>query len=234
MFAKDVMTRDVASISPEMPIVDIADLLLSRKIGAVPVVDAERRVVGIVGEKDLMHRSELGTEPHHTWWHDLFAGREQHAVQFMKVHGMRATHVMTRDVITAGEDTSLADLVGMFDRFHVSCVPIVADDQLAGVVYRRDLLRPLAGLKQRPLDADTSDTHIRAQLDKLLHEAAWATVTPVSSLISFQVNDGIVRMTGIVGSEAEREALHVAATAIAGVRSVQDELAVVPRDISAI
>ena len=234
MFAKDVMTREVPSISPEMPIIDIADLLLSHKISAVPVVDAERRVVGIVGEQDLMHRSELGTEPHHTWWHDLVAGHEQHSVEFMKVHGMRATHVMTRDVITAREDSSLADLVGMFDRFHVSCVPIVADDQLAGVVYRRDLLRPLAGLKQRPLDADTSDTHIRAQLDKLLHEAAWATVTPVSSLISFQVNDGIVRMTGIVGSEAEREALHVAATAIAGVRSVQDELAVVPRDISAI
>src|SRR6184192_3507990 len=234
MFPKDVMTRDVPSISPEMPIVDIADLLLSRKIGAVPVVDAERRVVGIVGEKDLMHRSELGTEPHHTWWHDLFAGREQHAVQFMKVHGMRATHVMTREVITAREDTSLADLVGMFDRFRVSCVPVVVDDRLAGVVYRSDLLRPLAGLKQRPRDEDTSDAHIRTELDKLLHEAAWASVTPVSSSISFQVNDGIVRMTGIIGSEAEREALHVAATAIAGVRSVQDELAVVPRDISAI
>src|SRR2546422_7834110 len=234
MFAKDVMTRDVASISPEMPIVDIADLLLSRKIGAVPVVDAERRVVGIVGEKDLMHRSELGTEPHHTWWYDLVAGHEQHAVEFMKVHGMRATHVMTRDVITAREDTSLVDLVGMFDRFRVSCVPIVVDDRLAGVVYRSDFLRPLAGLKQRPPDADTSDAHIRAELDKLLHEAAWATVTPVSSSISFQVNDGVVRMTGVVGSEAEREALRVAATAIAGVRSVQDELAVVPRDISAI
>jgi len=234
MFAKDVMTRDVASISPEMPIVDIADLLLSRKIGAVPVVDAERRVVGIVGEKDLMHRSELGTEPHHTWWHDLFAGREQHAVQFMKVHGMRATHVMTREVITTREDTSLPDLVGMFDRFRVSCVPVVVDNRLAGVVYRSDLLRPLAGLKQRPRDEDTSDAHIRTELDKLLHEAAWASVTPVSSSISFQVNDGIVRMTGVVGSEAEREALRVAATAIAGVRSVQDELAVVPRDISAI
>jgi len=234
MFAKDVMTRDVASISPEMPIVDIADLLLSRKIGAVPVVDAERRVVGIVGEKDLMHRSELGTEPHHTWWHDLFAGREQHAVQFMKVHGMRATHVMTREVITAREDTSLADLVGMFDRFRVSCVPVVVDDRLAGVVYRSDLLRPLAGLKQRPRDEDTSDAHIRTEVDKLLHEAAWASVTPVSSSISFQVNDGIVPMTGVVGSDAEREALRVAATAIAGVRTVQDELAIVPRDISAI
>jgi len=234
MRAKDVMTRDVPGISPEMPIVDIADLLLSRKLSAVAVVDAERHVMGIVGVEDLMHRSELGTEPHHTWWHELFTGHDRQSVEFMKVHGIRAAHVMTTDVTTAREDTPLADLVGVLDRFHVGCVPIVSADRLIGVVYRSDLLRPLAALKQRRPGMDTSDAHVHAELDRLVHEAAWATVTPVSSSITFEVDSGIVRMAGVVRSETEREALRVAATAVAGVRSVQDELAVLPPDMSAI
>ena len=234
MRARDVMTRNVPSISPEMPIVDIADLLLSHRISAVPVVDAARHVVGVVDAEDLMHRSELGTEPHHAWWHELFAGHEQQTVEFMKVHGIRAAQVMTADVTTAREDTSLSDLVDVFDRFHVSCVPIVAADRLAGVVYRSDLLRPLAALKQRRPGLDTSDAHIRAELGRLLHEATWATVTPVGSSIAFEVNDGVVRLAGVVRSEADREALRAAATEVAGVRSVQDELAVLPPDITAI
>ena len=234
MLAKDVMSRDVATVSPETSIVDIADLLLSRKISAVPVVDGTGRMVGVVSEDDLMHRSELGTEPHHRWWHDLFAGREQHSVEFMKVHGMRAAHVMTRDVATARESTSLSDVAGMFDRFRAACVPILDNDRLAGVVYRSDLLRPLADLKRRASNADTSDDHIRVQLDKMFHEAAWATVTPVSSSVSFEVKDGIVRVMGIIASEAEREALRVAITGIPGVRAVQEDLALMPRDISAI
>lgn len=234
MLAKDVMTRDVISIPPEMPIVDIADLLLSRKISAVPVVDGEGRLMGIVSEEDLMHRAEIGIEPQHTWWQNLFAGREQQAVEFMKVHGVQASHVMTRELVTAREDTPLADVVAMFDRFRMNRVLIVRDDRLVGIVNRSDVLRPLAALKRRAPEADTSDAHIRADLDKILHEAAWATVTPISSSISFDVNGGIVRMTGMVASEAEREALCIAAAAIPGVQSVQAELALVPREISAI
>jgi CBS domain-containing protein len=151
----------------------------------------------------------------------------------MKVHGIQAAQVMTPDVTTAREDTSLADLVGVFDRFNVSCVPIVAADRLAGVVYRSDLLRPLAALKPRRTDTVASDAHVRAELDKLL-EATRAIVSPVGASITFEVDGGIVRMTGVVRSEAERDALRAAVTAVAGVRVVQDELAVLPADISAI
>jgi CBS domain-containing protein len=234
MLAKDVMTRDVITITPEMPIVDVANLLLSRKISAVPVVDGEGRLIGIVSEGDLIHRSEIGTEPHHTWWHNFFAGREQQAVEFMKVHGVQARHVMTREVATAREDTPLAEVVDMFDRFGVNRVPIVRDDRLVGIISRSDVLRPLAALKRRSPEADKSDAQIRAELEKVLREAVWATVTSISSSINFEVDGGIVRMTGIVGSEAEREALCIAAEGIPGVKAVQAELALVPREITPI
>jgi CBS domain-containing protein len=234
MLAKDVMSRDVVTVPPEMPVADIAALLLSRKIYAVPVVDQEGRLTGIVTEADLVHRAELGTERHQSWWQELFAGRVQQAVEFMKIHGVQASHVMTRELVTAHEDTALADVVAMFDHSNVSCVPIIRDDTLAGMVTRSDVLRLLASLEAPAPATDTSDAHIRVQLDKLLQEVSRATVTPISSRINFDVNEGVVRMTGAVSSEAEREALYVAATSVPGVRSVQDELALVPRDILAI
>jgi CBS domain-containing protein len=234
MVANDVMSRDFVSISPETRIAEIAALMLSRKTGAIPVVDAAGRVVGIVSENDLIHRSELGTEPHYKWWHDLFAGREQHSAEFVKVHGTRAMDVMSSEVVAGQQNTPLADLVDMFDRFHLACVPVVQEGRLTGVVYRRDLLRPLAAMRHSSSSADRSDADIRTELDKLLHEAAWATVSPVSSSVRLEVDGGIVRMIGVVASEAEREALYIATAAIPGVRSVENGLALLPRDISAI
>ena len=235
MLAKDVMTRDVITIPPEMPVVDIADLLLSSKASAVAVADGEGRLLGIVSDADLVHRSEIGTERQHSWWQDLFAGREQQAVDFMKEHGVQASHVMTREPPTASEDTPLGQVVAMFDRLRVERVPIVRDDRVVGMVNRSDVLRPLAALKRRPAAAtDASDAGIQAALDKILHEAEWATVTSVSSSITFEVKDATVHLMGVVDSKVEREALCIAAAAIPGVRSVQADIALAPHGITAI
>ena len=54
MLAKDVMTRNVITVSPSDKVEEVAQLLLDNKISGVPVVDAERHVLGIITEKDLM------------------------------------------------------------------------------------------------------------------------------------------------------------------------------------
>jgi CBS domain-containing protein len=234
MLAKEVMTSDVHAIPPDMPIADIADLLLSRKLAAVPVVDGEGRLLGIVSEADLIHRAEIGTEPHHTWWEHLLAGRDEQTAEFVKVHGMLARNVMARELVTADENTPLADVVGLFDRFAVGSVAIIRDQRLTGMVHRSNVLRLLAQLKREAPKPDTSDAAIRTELDKIMDQAVWATVTPVSSSISYELSNGVVRIRGIVGSEAERDALCLAAAAIPGVRAVDPEIALVPRDITSI
>jgi len=59
MKAKDVMTANVVTVSPETDIMDIAKLMLEHHISGVPVVDAQNRLLGIVGEGDLIHRPEV-------------------------------------------------------------------------------------------------------------------------------------------------------------------------------
>lgn len=61
MQAKDVMTRNVVTVSPDTPVNEVARTLIKRRISAVPVLDAKGRLAGIVSEGDLMRRPDAGT-----------------------------------------------------------------------------------------------------------------------------------------------------------------------------
>jgi CBS-domain-containing membrane protein len=65
--AADVMTREVVSVEPDTSVRDVAELLYTRRISGVPVVEHDR-VIGIVSEGDLIgHAAAIG-EPRRSWW----------------------------------------------------------------------------------------------------------------------------------------------------------------------
>ncbi len=74
MLARDIMSPNVITVAPSLGVEQIAQLLLSRNISGVPVVDAEDRLIGLVSEGDLLRRREAGTERHRSWWLNLLAG----------------------------------------------------------------------------------------------------------------------------------------------------------------
>ena len=61
MRARDVMTSPVFTVAPDTPVTEIAEMLISKRISAVPVVDDQERVIGMVSEGDLLRRSDAGT-----------------------------------------------------------------------------------------------------------------------------------------------------------------------------
>jgi CBS-domain-containing membrane protein len=71
--AQDIMTSDVATVTPDTSIRDIASLMMEKRISGVPVAGDDGRIVGIVRESDLLHRAEVGTERKHKWWFRVFA-----------------------------------------------------------------------------------------------------------------------------------------------------------------
>jgi len=68
MKARDVMVSPVITVKPHASVQEVAKTLVDRRISAVPVVDDAGKLVGIVSEGDLMHRSETGTERRYRWW----------------------------------------------------------------------------------------------------------------------------------------------------------------------
>lgn len=220
MYAKDVMTRDVITMTPETSVADIAKLLLFRRISAVPVVDRSGQLIGIVSEGDLMHRSELDTEAARPWWLSLFESPQEMAKRFVKVHGRCASDVMTRNVITATEDTPLSEIAMLFDRRRIKRVPIVRDGKLVGIVSRADLLRGLLSIEQSAPPAEEGEA---------LREAVMKAVrdTGISeTFITIEVTGRTVHIWGTAESAAEQRALRVAIENTPGVDKVVDNTSV--------
>ena len=90
MWAKNVMTTNVVTVQPDTEVTEIARLLLKRRISAVPVVDADQRVLGIVSEGDLMRRAETDTKERHSWWLEVFLPAQDKAREYIKTHGRKA------------------------------------------------------------------------------------------------------------------------------------------------
>ncbi len=221
MKAKDVMTQNVVTVKPNTPVHEIARLLLDRHISAVPVVDEENRVLGIVSEGDLMRRPETRTERRPSWWLGLVADADAMAREYVKSHGRDAQSVMTRDVITVTEEAELADIAQLLEKRRIKRVPVVRAERLVGLVSRANLIQGLA-VSKKALTAETKidDQRIRKNILETLNKQPWGP----TSMVNVFVEQGVVHLYGFVDSAGQREAVEVVATNAAGVRGVENLL----------
>jgi CBS domain-containing protein len=222
MNAKDIMSSPVLSVGPQTPVLQVAALLREKRIGGVPVL-VGNEVVGIVTEKDLLHRQELGTEHRsHTqaWWRRVVAP-DMEPDWYVKSHGRCAEHVMTRVLFVVAPDTSVREIMDLFDKHRIGRVPVLKDNRMVGIVTSADLVKALAEGIWVPAEpsAATSDEDIRKRLLSELDGQDWWN----GGCCAVQVRHGIVRFTGFVENEAQRRASRVAAENTAGVRCVWDE-----------
>jgi CBS domain-containing protein len=227
--AADVMTTEVVSVEPDTSVRDIAELLYTRRISGVPVVEHDR-VIGIVSEGDLIgHAAAIG-EPRRSWWLSLFTNESLSARDYAKTHGRTARDVMTASVISVEETATLAEIARLVERHRIKRVPVLRDGKLVGIISRGNLLQGLATLKAEP-PKSVDDATIREQLMAQLRDQPWAhlfTDDPWAHLSTddIVVEDGVVHLHGTVRTEDERRALRIAAENVPGVRSVEDHLMV--------
>ncbi len=225
MQAKDVMTANVVTVQPGTGVPEIARLLLKHRISAVPVVDADQRILGIVSEGDLMRRTETDTERRHSWWLEAMLSTEDRAREYIKVHGRKAGDVMTRDLISVTEETPLYEIAGLLEKHHVKRVPVTRDGRLIGIVSRANLLHGFAAKEARTTGPGSSDDQtIR---ENLLHTLAKEAGLDMA-LINVIVNDGVVQLWGLVGSGTEKKAAQVSAESTPGVKRVENNLGQAP------
>jgi CBS domain-containing protein len=225
--AKDVMTTGVATIRPGATSREVAELMLERRISGVPVVADDGRVLGMISESDLMRRPESGTERHISWWSSLLASTENRATAYIKSHGVRASDVMTRYVVSVAEETSLEEVADLFEKFRIKRVPVLRDGRLVGIVSRADLLQGL--VRQTACPATTDDQAIRKNVAAAISEAG---IDPI--LLRIEVSGGVAHLQGAVESDVERQAARVAAEHVVGIRNVNDEISVLPPSVRAV
>lgn len=207
MRAIDVMTRTVATVSPDTRIDAVVRLMVERRISGVPVVDDGGQVVGIISEGDLLRRFERPAPG----WRELFAG----PARPFDAHAATAADLMTADIVAVDALTSLAEIAELLLSRRIRRVPVLRDGRLVGIVSRADLLQVLTADGARPGDADRG---IRERLLAELQGQPWATIAAADIVVS----DGVVHLWGAVGSPEAHAALRVAAENTQGVRGIED------------
>jgi CBS domain-containing protein len=220
MKARDVMVSPVITVNENDTVRDVARILITRHISAVPVVDQEGRLVGIVSEADLLHRAEAGTERPTSWWLSFISGDRAIAAEYVQSHAMHVKDVMTRDVKTVLPETPLYEVADLLEECHIKRVPIVnKDGDLVGIVSRANIVQAVASAGPA-LKIGLTDSTIRDRLLVELKKQSWSHVHK----LNVTVTNGVVDLWGFAQSEKERQAIRVVAESIPGVTAVDDHL----------
>jgi CBS domain-containing protein len=222
MQARDVMTTRVITVGPDTDIAETAKCLLENRISAVPVVEPDGRIVGIVSEGDLMRRSESGTERRPSWWLSLLLLPEQKAINYVKTHGRCARDVMTREVITVNEGATLEQIAETLEKHRIKRVPVVRDGKLVGIVSRANLLHGLVA-SQIGASPSMDDRKIKAAVEKNLADAGVR-----AQFLNIVVSGGVVHVWGVVVTPQEQAAVQVAAENAPGAKEVRANVDALP------
>ncbi|CAH2604482.1 CBS domain-containing protein [Rhodovastum atsumiense] len=227
MKAGDVMTREVVTVGPDTPVLQVVKLLLARGISGVPVVDEDAALVGVVSEGDLMRRVELGTQKRRGGWREFFTGTATLAEDYVRSHGVFARDVMTRDVVSVTIDTEISDIADLMEARRIKRVPVLQDGKLVGIVSRSNLLRAFASQEtdaSAPVHAD--DASIRAALLTELGRETWSRRAENTVVVT----DGVVHLWGLVATPEELRALELVAQGVPGVKSVRNHMIVLSEE----
>ncbi|MFJ3235261.1 CBS domain-containing protein [Streptomyces sp. NPDC086787] len=197
----DVMTHAVVAVGRSAPFKDIVERMERWKVSALPVLEGDGRVIGVVSEADLLPKEEFrDSDP------DRFA-QLRRLSDLAKAGAMSAEALMSTPAVTVHGDATLAEAARIMALRHVKRLPVVnAEGVLEGVVSRGDLLKVFL----RP-DNDLADEIRRDIVDVLFP----APVEPVHIVVS----DGVATLTGRVADGAR---IPLAARLVRGVEGVVD------------
>lgn len=220
MKVSDVMSTTVISVLPTALVAEAARLMLDNHISGLPVVDDGGNLVGIVTEGDFLRRHEMGNVRRRPRWLEFCLGSGRLADEYVHTHGRKVEEVMTRKVVSIGENASLGEVVSLMERHRIKRLPVLRDRQIVGIVSRANLLHALMVLIRDPAPPLPDDAAIRSRILAAVKKEPWR---PGSS-INVVVHDGTVDLWGTIFYEREREALRVLVENIPGVKGVRDHL----------
>lgn len=208
---RDVMTAEVAAVRRDTPYKDMAARLRQYRVSAFPVVDENRRVIGVVSEADLLAKEALAGG------HAAVTGILHHR-EYKKAEGCTAGDLMTHPAVTVKPEDSVEHAARLMYTLQVKRLPVVdAGGYLVGIVSRSDLLAVF----------DRTDTEIRSEIvnDIILREFL---IDPALFMVT--VADGVVTIKGAPETADLGRNLMTRIRSVQGVVAIHDELAYPPPD----
>jgi CBS domain-containing protein len=205
-YVGDVMTPEVVSVASTTGYKEIADLMVRHGISAVPVVDAEHHVLGVVSEADLLAKLEYADRVPRS---PLVSRRLRTARQ--KAAGDTAMGLMTTPAVTIPVTETVTRAARLMDAARVKRLPVVDEhERLVGILARRDLVRIYT----------RSDPQVRAAVRDGVLRSLWIDPTEVD----VSVRSGIVTLAGHLDRRSTCDIVVAFTKATPGVVDVVDKL----------
>jgi CBS domain-containing protein len=133
---RDVMTEQPRTVSAETSLKEAARTLVRTGLGALPVVDEDQRVIGMVSEREVI-RHLLNVQ--------AFTGAEARVAAPRTGSGKTVRDVMTRQVLCVAPEQPIAEVASLMSNKDVDRVPVVREGRLVGFLTRGDIVRKLIG-----------------------------------------------------------------------------------------
>jgi CBS-domain-containing membrane protein len=146
--ARDIMTREVITVTTETPVAELAKILENRNIGGVPVLNpVNDRLEGIITQSDLVERARSLELPPALNILDihLFLEIPSHLFQRVeKMLGTTAGEVMSPRPVTVNQDTPLSQIAALMAKEKVHTLPVMERGKIVGIIGKMDIIRALA------------------------------------------------------------------------------------------
>lgn len=146
--AKDIMTTDVITVTPETTVEELGRLFIEKRISGAPVVDADNNLYGIVTENDLIKQNERFHIPTMIRLFDAFiplGGDSSMEREIKRMSASRVSEICRKKVVTVGPETPLADIATIMSEEGVHLLPVVSSGKLVGIIGKMDVIKGTVG-----------------------------------------------------------------------------------------
>ena len=143
---KDIMTKEVITVSPEAEIVYATKLLLENRINGVPVTNETGKLVGILCQSDLIAQQKKLPVPSFFSFLDgliTLTSMKQFEKEVQKIAAITVAQAMTPNPVAVRPDTDIEAVAALMVDNNFHTIPVVDEGKLVGIVGKEDILRTL-------------------------------------------------------------------------------------------
>lgn len=143
---KDIMTRELITVSPDTEIVQATKLLLENRINGIPVTDETGKLVGILCQSDLIaQQKKLPIPSFFTFLDGLItlSSMKQIEKQVQKIAAITVAQAMTPNPVTVQPETDIEKVAALMVDKNFHTIPVVDEGELVGIVGKEDILKTL-------------------------------------------------------------------------------------------
>lgn len=144
---REIMQSEVITVRPDTTMRDLADIMAENKISGVPVIDDDRKVVGMVSEADVILQDADLHFPYYFQFLDSIIYLESVAKfkeRFRKAFAAKVADIMSTDVITVSPDATVREAATLMADNKINRLPVTQGLELVGIVTRGDIVRAIA------------------------------------------------------------------------------------------